>query len=276
VGDPARSVGNGPIEPTPLLYCGVADGAVEARVDEAPPVCLAPNTSLVVAPGRRLQLAPAPASGKPTTCLLLGIGRDAAPHVAAQLGTGALPAAPVEPENGNAPHIGLANTPAMGRVVRALASLTADAAPHRDALIDLTAAQLLLHLLLTPAHVLLLSAPPHRRLPVSSAVPSGIIAALQYVHDHIHYPLSVDDLADRACMSRSTFYRHFQAALGTTPLRYVNRVRIERAQALLRDPDRTVTDVCLTLGFGSVSHFIATFKRRVGTTPKAYQRALQR
>jgi AraC-like DNA-binding protein len=100
---------------------------------------------------------------------------------------------------------------------------------------------------------------------------SGLADALRYVHGHLHRPFSVDELAEAACMSRSTFYRHFRRALGVTPLQYVTRVRMERACTLLRGPDRTVTDVALDLGFRSVSHFITTFKQHVGTTPRAYQ-----
>jgi len=52
-------------------------------------------------------------------------------------------------------------------------------------------------------------------------------------------------------------------------------MRIENAKALLRESDRTVTDVSLDLGFSSVSHFIDLFRRRVGLTPQAYQRSLR-
>ena len=72
-------------------------------------------------------------------------------------------------------------------------------------------------------------------------------------------------------MSRSTFYRYFRDEFGMTPLAYLNEKRMERAKALLRDAERTVTEVSYELGFRSVSHFITKFRDAVGVTPKTFQ-----
>jgi AraC-like DNA-binding protein len=100
-----------------------------------------------------------------------------------------------------------------------------------------------------------------------------LAAAIEHVHDHLDRHLTAEELAEKACMSRSTFYRYFRREFGVTPLQYVNRQRMERAQRLLRTDDQTVTDVSYDLGFDSVSHFITTFKKYVGVTPKTYQEA---
>ncbi len=76
-------------------------------------------------------------------------------------------------------------------------------------------------------------------------------------------------------MSESTFYRAFRTNFGRTPHEYVTLARMRRAEQLLRDPDRSITEVSYEIGFRSVSHFIKTFRQHAGSTPKAYQRARQ-
>ena len=71
------------------------------------------------------------------------------------------------------------------------------------------------------------------------------------------YPeaLDVSALAAIACMSEAHFIRAFRAAFGETPHRYLQRRRVERAMYLLRRTDRSVTDVCLDVGFSSLGTF---------------------
>ena len=89
----------------------------------------------------------------------------------------------------------------------------------------------------------------------------------------MHEPLRVADLAEAACMSEPTFYRAWRNEFGITPVAYLTRLRIDRAKQLLADPERSVTDVAASVGFGSVSHFIRVYREHVGTTPKQDQLA---
>jgi AraC-like DNA-binding protein len=86
-------------------------------------------------------------------------------------------------------------------------------------------------------------------------------------------PLDVDALARAAGLSRAHFSRAFRAAFGETPHRYLLTRRLERAAALLRYTDRSVADVCTTVGLSSVGSFTTSFKRTFGLTPTAYRAA---
>lgn len=84
-------------------------------------------------------------------------------------------------------------------------------------------------------------------------------------------PLDVDALAAAARLSRAHFSREFRKAFGETPHRYLLTRRLERAAALLRSTDRSVADICLTVGLVSVGSFTTSFGRAYGLSPTAYR-----
>jgi AraC-like DNA-binding protein len=84
-------------------------------------------------------------------------------------------------------------------------------------------------------------------------------------------PLDVAALAREALMSSAHFSRQFRAAYGETPYSYLMTRRIERAKALLRIGEMTVTEVCLEVGCTSLGSFSARFTELVGETPTAYR-----
>ena len=86
-------------------------------------------------------------------------------------------------------------------------------------------------------------------------------------------PLGVDDLAHAAGLSRAHFSREFRAAFGESPHSYLLTRRMERAAALLRTTDRSVADVCLSVGLQSIGSFTTSFKRTYGMSPTAYRAA---
>jgi AraC-like DNA-binding protein len=84
-------------------------------------------------------------------------------------------------------------------------------------------------------------------------------------------PLAVDDLARAAGLSRAHFTREFRRTFGETPHAYLLTRRLERAAALLRGTDRSVADICFSVGLGSVGSFTTSFTRRFGVSPTAYR-----
>jgi len=85
-------------------------------------------------------------------------------------------------------------------------------------------------------------------------------------------PLDVRAVAAVAHISPAHFSRCFRSVFGETPHRYLQRRRVERSMFLLRETDRTVTDVCFAVGFTSLGTFSRTFRGIVGETPRAYRR----
>ncbi len=86
-------------------------------------------------------------------------------------------------------------------------------------------------------------------------------------------PLSVDDMAAAAGLSRAHFSREFRRAFGDSPHAYLLTRRLERAAALLRNTDRSVADICLSVGLRSIGSFTTSFTRTFGRPPTAYRAA---
>ena len=84
-------------------------------------------------------------------------------------------------------------------------------------------------------------------------------------------PLDVDDLARAAGLSKAHFSREFRRTFGESPHAYLLTRRLERAAALLRTTDRSVADICFSVGLQSVGSFTTSFTRIYGVPPTAYR-----
>jgi AraC-like DNA-binding protein len=84
-------------------------------------------------------------------------------------------------------------------------------------------------------------------------------------------PLGVQDMARAAGLSRAHFSRQFRVAFGESPHVYLLTRRLERAAALLRTTDRSVAEICMSVGLASVGSFTSSFTRTYGMPPMAYR-----
>jgi AraC-like DNA-binding protein len=84
-------------------------------------------------------------------------------------------------------------------------------------------------------------------------------------------PLDVRAVAAVAHISEAHFIRSFRACFGETPHRYLQRRRVERSMFLLRETERSITDICLDVGFSSLGTFSRTFRDIVGEAPSRYR-----
>jgi AraC-like DNA-binding protein len=84
-------------------------------------------------------------------------------------------------------------------------------------------------------------------------------------------PLDVASVAAVAYISEAHFIRTFKATFGETPHRYLQRRRVERSMFLLRETDRSITDICFDVGFMSLGTFSRTFREIIGETPSSYR-----
>ncbi|MGH2838348.1 MAG: helix-turn-helix domain-containing protein [Thermoleophilaceae bacterium] len=84
-------------------------------------------------------------------------------------------------------------------------------------------------------------------------------------------PLDIPALARIAIVSEAHFIRVFRATFGETPHRYLQRRRVERAMSMLRETDRSVTEICFDVGFSSLGTFSRTFTAIVGESPTSYR-----
>jgi len=104
---------------------------------------------------------------------------------------------------------------------------------------------------------------------------SNLEPLLRWMEENAHRELTLDDIATRATMSSRTLNRRFREQTGTTPLQWLRRSRIRRAQYLLETTGHSVERIALQVGFGSPTSFRDRFKRLVGTSPHAYRRAFR-
>jgi AraC-like DNA-binding protein len=108
---------------------------------------------------------------------------------------------------------------------------------------------------------------------VSAHPARHLLRAKDLVDARYREPLDVRDLARAAKLSPAHFSREFRREFGEPPHRYLLNRRLERAAALLRNTDRSVADICLTVGLRSVGSFTTSFGRAFGMTPTQYRAA---
>ena len=106
-------------------------------------------------------------------------------------------------------------------------------------------------------------------------VPPALLPHLRQARDladrRYAEPLDLDRLSSAAHVSKYHFARCFAATYGETPMRYLTRRRIERAQDLLRSANLTITEVCTMVGFRSLGSFSTRFRELVGESPSEYR-----
>jgi transcriptional regulator GlxA family with amidase domain len=106
-------------------------------------------------------------------------------------------------------------------------------------------------------------------------VPAGnsLQPLLAWLTDNHHQPLTLADIAGRAAMSTRSLNRHFRDQIGTTPIQWLNRHRIRRAQQLLEETDQPIEQIGGLVGFASPTAFRECFRSVVGISPRAYRAA---
>jgi AraC-like DNA-binding protein len=250
------------------LYCGMITGKKVVHLPDASvePFEFVPGESLVVPPLETMHIDFPESDETPTRCVTLEVDTDKVGDIVARLND----ALPRSPASGpwmydTLSHCHFSSTPGIEKVLQSILSLFEEDQPHRDAILDLNASELILRMLQTESRALLMGS--HQR----HASNNGLAAAVQHARKHLDERITVSELAEVACMSESTFYRYFRNEFGMTPLQFLTKERMDRAQEMLRHASNTVTSVGAAVGFSSTSHFINTFKEHVGQTPKQYQ-----
>jgi len=106
---------------------------------------------------------------------------------------------------------------------------------------------------------------------VPSTLPRQLLRAKDLADARYTEPLTVDDMAKAATLSRSHFSGQFREAFGVSPHAYLLTRRLERAAAMLRNTDQTVAYICVSVGLSSIGSFTTSFKRTFGKTPTEYR-----
>ncbi len=104
---------------------------------------------------------------------------------------------------------------------------------------------------------------------------SSLAPLLRWLEEHLHDDLALPSIARRAAMSVRSLNRRFREQTGVTPLQWLHRARVRRAQLLLETTAHSVERVATNVGFGSVTAFREHFRRVAATSPQAYRRAFR-
>jgi AraC-like DNA-binding protein len=138
----------------------------------------------------------------------------------------------------------------------------------KDALLDVMIKELILRLLQTNARIALLDE-------TSYLFDNNRMAlVLKYIREHYKEDISVNDLADIACMSSSHFYKSFKNTLGETPMEYLNSERLKQAKKMIRTSSSKLSEIAYACGFNSSSYFNTQFKKQEGMTPSQFRKTI--
>lgn len=103
----------------------------------------------------------------------------------------------------------------------------------------------------------------------SDAQEARLLRLLDWLNEHYSEDVDWDALADRFSLSLRTLHRQLKQQTGSTPQRYLNRLRLLQARHLLRHSDMRITDIAFQCGFGDSNHFSTLFRREFGCAPRA-------
>ena len=109
---------------------------------------------------------------------------------------------------------------------------------------------------------------------VKTGVHQKVHEVALYLQTHIHESVSLAELAQRFFMSRSYLTRSFRNVTGFSVVEYMTYIRIQKAQQLLREADRSITEIADLCGFGNITYFEKVFKTTTGHTPVQYRKTV--
>ncbi|MDX5421071.1 MAG: AraC family transcriptional regulator [Hymenobacteraceae bacterium] len=230
-----------------------------------------PGESVIVPPQEQMKIDFPEASGQnPTQCIALAISAEEIRNTINLLNERNPKVEAGQQWEVNDKYFHLANNQELAEIISRLIRISIDdKSREKDILAKLALQELLVRLMQTQARGMFEA--NYKQL----ASCNRFAFIMQYIKENITGRIDVEQLSNKACMSRATFFRKFKEEFGFTPADYILKERIELAKSFLRDPCTSVTQACYMAGFQNLNYFIRAFKKEVGTTPKAYQQVLR-
>ena len=157
------------------------------------------------------------------------------------------------------------NNRELANVMNKLINISMEDDLAKDALADLTLKSLLIRVIQTQNMALIED---------GLATNNRFATVVEYIRENLTAKISIEVLCQKACMSKSGFFRTFKEAFGLSPVEFIIRERIGLARRLLANPTATVTEVCYQVGFNNLHYFSRLFKMLEGVTPTAYRQTV--
>lgn len=135
----------------------------------------------------------------------------------------------------------------------------------KDILADLTLQELVVHIIQTQNLQAITEDKTH------SDQNNPLAYVINYIRTNISEKIQVEELSEKACMSRTSFYRAFKREFNLSPLDFILKEKIKKAKQILSESKTSISDVCYQLGFSDLNYFGRQFKKSEGISPTQYR-----
>lgn len=250
-----------------MVFTTMLRGKKVMHVQEAEPFAYLPGESVILPESAPMIIDfPEASLENPTQCIALEIDRQKISDTLNLLNERFPKVEESGPWRVDLEQFHIHNSRELSDTVNRLMRIPGEHYQTKDALANITLQELLIRLLQTQARTVLIeqSASLQNR--------HRFAYVLQYIREHLTDNLSVQQLANLACMSKPHFFRLFKRELGMSPLDFILHERIHLAKRLLADPNLSVSEAGYQSGFNNLTHFTLQFKKTEGIPPSQYKR----
>lgn len=248
------------------VIASMIQGKKVMHLPENSPFDFLPGESVVVPQGQSMIIDfPEADLHNPTVCLALAINPDKIQHTVHQFNTLTDPGDDDTDWAAGDVNFHLLHDDALQNLVDRLIRVFTEGHRSRDIFVDLMLQELIIRLLQSKARSVILrhkDGPRHERLRFIT----------QYIQENLNRNLTVDELSEKACMSKPHFFRCFKHTFGMSPVEFINQQRIEMAKDLMLNSRKSLTEICYETGFNNTSYFSRLFKRYENVSPSRFRK----
>ncbi|GAB2589914.1 AraC family transcriptional regulator [Spirosoma areae] len=239
------------------------------HLNQTDPFNYQPGESLLLPSDRLMQIDfPDATTQAPTRCLALTISDEFIRETVAELNEQVPRAETTDQWLLDTDNYLLQNDPEISSLIDRLIRLFRENNPFKPFFIKNTLRELIVRLSQTQVRRSLFTQ-------TSQHVNTNRLAyVVAYIRENLTRTLSVEELCDKACLSKSHFFRLFKSELGISPAQFILAERIRRAKAILSNPAKSITDACYESGFNSLTHFSNAFRSVEHICPRQFKRQL--
>lgn len=239
------------------------------HVDSLAPFDYLPGESLLLPAGKPMKIDfPEATAQTPTRCIALTLSKEFIDETVDTLNERFPRAEPTDRWQLDDNNYHLRNDAEMASLIERLMRLFRENNPFKQYFITLTLKELVIRLSQTQARTALLER-------TAAHLTSNRMAfIIDYIRQNLTRSLAVEELSERACLSKSHFFRLFKNELGMSPVQFILSERIRLAKQVLTNPLKSITDACYESGFNSVTHFSSAFRSVERMSPREYRRRM--
>ncbi|AKD55711.1 helix-turn-helix domain-containing protein [Spirosoma radiotolerans] len=251
------------------VMTSMLSGRKVMHLREMEPFNYQPGESLLLPSDRLMQIDfPDATTDEPTRCLALTISDEFIRETIAELNEQVPRVETANEWQLDVENYLLQNDPEISSLTDKLIRLFRENNPFKPFFIKNTLRELIVRLSQTQVRTGLLQQ-------TSQHINTNRLAyVVTYIRENLTRALSVEDLSDKACLSKSHFFRLFKSELGVSPAQFILSERIQLSKAILSNPTKTISDACYESGFNSLTHFSNAFRSIEHICPRQFKRQL--